>query len=212
MENPLTAVRTLAKQALKLNRTARQRRGRDGRILPPLVMITDTERQGDPLVFLGRLPPGSMVILRDYDHPDRARLAQDLARACRRLGLLFLVAGSPELAARVRADGIHLPERLAHRARDARRRHEHWLITVAAHGAPAIRRARDVGADAVLLGPVFPTRSHPAARTLGPSRFAALVTRAELPVYALGGISAETARHLALSGAVGLAAIDAFRI
>jgi thiamine-phosphate pyrophosphorylase len=207
---PLTAARTLAKQALKLNRTAQLRRDRNTRPLPPLIMITDAKRQGDPLAALAALPRGSMVILHDYDHPERAHLARELAKACRRRRLVLLIAGSPGLAAQIRADGIHLPERLAYRARAARQRHKDWLITVSAHSLPAIRRAESLGADAVLLGPVFPTRSHPGARTLGPRRFAGLAGRSDLPVYALGGISAATAQRLAGTGAVGLAAIDAF--
>jgi thiamine-phosphate pyrophosphorylase len=208
--NPLTAARTLAKQALKLNHTARLWRDHKGRRLPPLIMITDEERQGDPLAAVSALPRGSLVILRDYDHPERERLAHGLARACRRRGLHLLIAGSPEIAARLRADGIHLPERLAHRALAARLRRKTWLITVAAHSLAAIRRARGFGADAVLLGPVFPTRSHPGWSTLGPLRFAALVAQADLPVYALGGVSAEMARRLAATRAVGIAAIGAF--
>jgi thiamine-phosphate pyrophosphorylase len=173
-------------------------------------MITDTERQGDPLAAAKLLPRGSMIILRDYDYADRMQLAADLAKECRRRGLKFLVAASPELAARVRADGVHWPEALAHRAMAWRIRRTTWFITVAAHSLPAIRRACQFGADAVLLSPVFPTRTHTGAALLGPGRFARLARDAGVPVYALGGISPDTARRLNASGAVGLASIDAF--
>jgi thiamine-phosphate pyrophosphorylase len=173
-------------------------------------MITDGKRQLDPFQALTFLPRGSIVILRDYDHPDRQHLARDLARICRSRRLVFLVAGSGRLAAQVRADGVHWPEALAHRALDWRIRRKNWLITVSAHSFPAIRRARLFGADAVLVAPVFPTRSHPGAPTLGSLRFAGLVRHAELSVYALGGISILTARRLNGSGAAGLAAINAF--
>ncbi len=45
---------------------------------------------------------------------------------------------------------------------------------------------------------------------MGAIRFAVLVRRAGLPVYALGGINAETAPRLLGSGAAGLAAVGAF--
>ncbi len=83
-------------------------------------------------------------------------------------------------------------------------------MTAAAHDAAAIRRAARHGAHAVLLSPVFATASHPGAPSLGPLRFARLARCSPIPVYALGGITAETARRLAGSGAVGLAGIGLF--
>ena len=50
--------------------------------------------------------------------------------------------------------------------------------------------------DAVLLSPVFRTRSHPEAATLGPLRFRLLAQRARMPVIALGGMNADTAQRL----------------
>jgi thiamine-phosphate pyrophosphorylase len=52
-------------------------------------------------------------------------------------------------------------------------------------------------ADAVLLSPAFATRSHPDARALGPVRFRLLAQHARMPVIALGGMTARTARRLA---------------
>jgi thiamine-phosphate pyrophosphorylase len=46
---------------------------------------------------------------------------------------------------------------------------------------------------------------------MGPVRFAALARAAGRPVYALGGVTNETARRLLSTGAAGLAGIQAFR-
>ncbi|HVY33724.1 MAG TPA: thiamine phosphate synthase [Caulobacteraceae bacterium] len=105
---------------------------------------------------------------------------------------------------------MHLPERLALRARRWRR--PGLLITAAAHSEPAIRRARLAGCDAVLVSAVFASSSPSAGRPMGAVRFAALVRRARMPVYALGGIDARTAARLLSSGAAGLAAVGAFRL
>ena len=59
----------------------------------------------------------------------------------------------------------------------------------------------------MLLSPVFPTRSHPAGRVLGPVRFRLLAARAAMPVIALGGMSARRARQLHTAHWAG---IDAF--
>src|SRR5262249_19616166 len=101
---------------------------------------------------------------------------------------------------------VHWPDALMHRAL-ARR---NGIMTVAAHGAAALIRARSIGADAALLSPVFPTQSGADKTPLGPVRFAALVHKARLPIYALGGISHQTAHRLFGSGAAGFAAVEAF--
>ena len=62
-------------------------------------------------------------------------------------------------------------------------------------------------ADALVLSPVFPTRSHPGGKVLGPLRFRLLAARTRLPVIALGGMDARRASRL---GTPAWAAIDAF--
>jgi len=194
---------TLADHARRLNS-----RAPGGGHLPALILITDRRRLGDPMPAIRALPRGSAVILRDYDLKDREHLARTLCDLCHRLGHRLLVAGDARLAGRVGADGLHLPEIMAPRARCWRARRRHWLITVSAHSGAALAALSGRGADAALLGPVFATASHPGAPCLGPTRFAALVKTSPVPVYALGGISVDTAARLKRSGAVGIAAIS----
>jgi thiamine-phosphate pyrophosphorylase len=70
-------------------------------------------------------------------------------------------------------------------------------------------RARRAGVDAIVVSPVFASASPSAGRPMGARAFAVLVREARLPVYALGGVNAGTARALPRSGAAGLAAIEA---
>jgi thiamine-phosphate pyrophosphorylase len=198
------AAMTLAKWAARLNLRCRRRPA----ALPPLILVTDRRRLADPLAAAARLPRGSAVLLRHYCDPDRARLAAALARLCRKRGLVLLVGADARLAARIGAGGLHLPEALV--ARRRWRRRPGWLVTAAAHGEAAVRRAARAGVDACLLSPVFATASHPGARALGPVRFARLAHRAAVPVYALGGIDMRSARRLATGGACGIAAVGAF--
>jgi thiamine-phosphate pyrophosphorylase len=194
---------TVANQARRLNRRHRARAR-----LPALALMTDTRRLPDPGPAAARLPPGSLVIFRHYGDPERLVKLAALARLCRRRRLRLLVAGDARLARAVGAAGVHLPEALVPRARLRRPRRD-WLLTTAAHSTAAVVRARRAGADAVLLAPVFPTLSHPGGACLGTLRFAALIRASRLPVYALGGVNAVSARRLAGSGAVGVAAIGA---
>lgn len=196
-----------------LAKVARRLNARHGaaRRLPPLVLPTDAVRLPNPAPAVARLPRGTIVIVRHSDDGARAALARDLLPICRRRGLRLLIAGDWRLALRLGADGLHLPEAMARQARRWRRRPS-WLVTAAAHSRPAMRRAAQAGADAVLLSPVFPTASHPGRGALGPVRFAALAVRQPLAVYALGGITEVTAPRLLGTGAVGIAAIGGLSI
>lgn len=197
----------------ELARRLKRRAGVGDERLPACVMIAGNGRTAaETRAALARLPRGSAVILRDYGAPDRAARAASLAAMCHERGLRLLVGGDVRLALAVGAGGVHLPEdALRHGERCWRLwRKPGWIVTAAAHSPAAIARARRAGIDAVLLSPVFATASHPGATPLGPLLFAAWVRRGGVPTYGLGGIEAATARKLAGSGAVGLAAISGF--
>jgi thiamine-phosphate pyrophosphorylase len=180
--------------------------------LPPLILMTDRERLPGPVPVVETLPRGSAVILRHYGDPEREALAFRLAAICRKRGLRLLIADDARLASRVRADGVNLPEARTRTPPSGWRqfRRPGWLVTAAAHSPRAVVRAAQAGVDAVLLSPVFPTKSHPGAAPIGPLRFAAWVRGSPLPVYALGGVSVGSARRLACGGAAGFAGIGGF--
>ncbi len=150
--------------------------------LPHIWLLSDARNDAALERALRHLPRGSGFVFRHYHLPDserRARFAQ-LARRARARGIAVVLAGSAAEARHWGADGSYG----AHR--DA--------MLATAHSLGELRRARR--ARAVLLSPVFPTRSHPGGRVLGPVRFRLLATRAPVPVIALGGMNARTARRL----------------
>lgn len=196
---------TLAEAARRFNSPAHRR-------MPAVLLVTDAGRCPDPLPIIARLPPGSGVILRDYDSPDRRDLARSIARLARRRRLVLLVAGDWRLAAAVGANGVHLPESQAKRGVLAPllgwRRRRGGLLTIACHSPAALARAKALEADAALLSSVFVTASHPGGTVIGPVRFALWRRRARLAVLALGGVNAATCRRL--PAADGVAAIGGF--
>jgi thiamine-phosphate pyrophosphorylase len=121
--------------------------------------------------------------------------------------LVCLIALDWRLAAAVGADGVHVPERGAAAGALLWRRQHKGLLTMAAHSTRAITRATRLGADAIILAPVFATASHPTAQTLGALRFAALTRATSRPVIALGGISDTNVARLAHTRVHGFAAI-----
>ena len=166
--------------------------------LPRIWMMTD-ERQGDGLLAaVERLPRGSGIVFRHYGlaEAQRRALFEQVKEKARHGGHLLLLAGPAAQARSWGADGSH------GRGRGS------GLRTAPAHDLREIRAAERAGAAAIFLSPVYPTRSHPGARALGPARFTLLARRSRVPVIALGGMDRDRARRL--RGAWGWAAIDAW--
>jgi thiamine-phosphate pyrophosphorylase len=197
----MSSVHLLASLARRLNREA------GAPALPSLYFFTDPERTRDPVRAAKRLPRGAAVVYRHFGAPDRARTARRLAHVCHTRGLVLLIAGDPELALHVGADGVHWPEQRlpAERAAGAR------LVTAAAHGVQGVARAAAYGADACILAPVFATRSGSGRNPLGLFRASQIARAARMPMIALGGVNARKARLLAGRGFAGCAAVDALR-
>ena len=162
--------------------------------------MTDDERLADPLGVARHLPKGSVVILRARDAARRHALAESLRRETN--SLILLAADDPILADQLH--GLHLPETRAREAAHWRALRPHWLITVAAHTGQGLRIAY---ADAALLSPIFPTKSHPKVPPLTAPRARLMARNSRLPVVALGGVTAQNAPLL--KGFAGIAAIGA---
>ncbi|WP_304186832.1 thiamine phosphate synthase [Phenylobacterium aquaticum] len=175
--------------------------------LPALLAFTDPQRTPDVEAMARALPRGTALVYRAFGAPDAQAAARRLKAICRARGLILLIGADASLAARAGADGVHLPERLAHRAPALRRTYPHWLVTAAAHGPRATR----VRADAVVVSAIFPSASPSAGKPIGTLRLAQVVRGAASPVYALGGINDKTARRLLSTGVIGIAAVESLR-
>jgi len=160
--------------------------------LPDLWLLSDERNDAELERALMRLPRGSGFIYRHYHLGPHERIARwfELCRIARSRGHLLILADSSLTAREWGADGIYGAPRALYPASD--------LLTLAtAHSLREIGLANRARADAVLLSPVFPTRSHPDAGRLGPLRFRLLAAHATMPVIALGGMTARGARRLA---------------
>jgi len=81
------------------------------------------------------------------------------------------------------------------------------LVGVSTHDLSELQHARKLEADFAVLGPVLPTASHPDHPGIGWEEFARLNQQAGLPVYALGGQSAETLAQAKSVGGHGFAGL-----
>ena len=158
--------------------------------LPRVWFLSAEERGIDARAIVPTLPRGVGVIYRDYRNPRRLQRARELARSCRRHGLLLLTGSSRSRALPPPAGGVHVPRwgRCPHRAGG--------IVTLSVHRASDFRRARTSKADLFVVAPVFRTGAHPDAAPLGPLRLGLLARNLPGPVAALGGITPTTARRL----------------
>lgn len=160
--------------------------------LPEHWLLSDERNDAVLDDALERLPRGSALVYRHYHLPPAQRLARfrALQRICYRRDHLVILADSALTAREWGAHGIYGAPRSLYPTR-------HDLITIAAaHNPGEIAQANRARADAVMLSPAFPTRSHPGAPHLGPARFRALAVLAQIPVIALGGMTDSRARQL----------------
>ena len=200
----------LARDAAKVSRAEGRARAWAERNLPPLLFFTDPERTPRPWETAARLPAGSGVVFRHFGRADAKDTALRLREATARRGGLLLIGLDAELAERVGADGVHLPERALDQASALSLVQPNWCLTGAAHGQTALEYVADL--DAVVISPVFQAGGASSTKPpLGLEGLRRLITASERPVYALGGIDGGNARSLIGSGARGLAGIAAIQ-
>lgn len=162
--------------------------------VPTLWLMTD-ERMGDALWdAVRRLPGGTGIVFRHHATPpaERRRLFARLLRIARAHGLVLVRAGEQRMAGEM---GVH-------------RGRSHQLVTWPVHDGREAKSARRARADVAFVSPVFPTRSHPGAPSLGKRRAERLARTLPMVRVALGGMDGR--RFRALHGFDGWAAIDAW--
>jgi thiamine-phosphate pyrophosphorylase len=191
-------------------------------LTPRVVLITDSAFGDDAIVRCVKaagsaLLPGRFgVQLRDKSRTlvSLRIFASRLRLETRAVGAALFVNGSALLARDVGADGVHLGSGAGGVAEARAVAARPTWISVATHSDEDVRRADAEGADAVLVSPVFATRACPRSRAKEPRgldaiRSARACARRAVSVYALGGITAETAAACAAAGADGVAVIRA---
>ncbi len=164
--------------------------------VPPVILISDARNDAALERAIARLPRGAALVFRHYhlSLPERRARFVQLLRLARRRGVALIGAGVPRSWS---VDGIYgAPAQVAGKP---------GLRLATAHSLTEIAAATRAGAHAILLSPVYATRSHPGARALGVVRFLMLARHSPLPVIALGGMTRARAARLPVHG---WAAID----
>ncbi len=145
----------------------------------------------------------------DLDARTLCGVASRVAARARGSGTAVIVNDRADVARAAGADGVHLRGDGPPAARVRTIAAPGWLIGRSVHAVEEAR-ASD-GADFLIFGTVFPTRSKPAATAVqGVDGLAAAVRGAGVPVLAIGGVDAARAEVCRQAGAAGVAAIGLF--
>jgi thiamine-phosphate pyrophosphorylase len=159
---------------------------------PPLDLVAAFVRGGAAVVQLRLKETGAGELL---------RIALEARKLCAGRALL-LVNDRPDVARLADADGVHLGQGDLPLADARALLGPDALIGISTHSDAEIDAAQ--GADYVGFGPIFSTRSKPGAVLPPPHGIDGLrraVGRSKVPVVAIGGITASTAREIAQAGA-----------
>jgi len=134
-------------------------------------------------------------------------LAETMAFAADASATELLVNDRVDIALAAGADGVQLGRRsLPIPAARALLGADAWIGYSAHDAEEAGQSARD-GADFVLLGPVYPTASHPDRPALGLDELRRAAETAGIPVLAIGGITPERVPDVLAAGAYGVAVL-----
>lgn len=177
-----------------------------------LYAITQTDHKNSEQVIAdvsAAIKGGAVVIqYRDKNPVDADYLAKELLTLCHRHHIPLLINDDVELAARIKADGVHLGkddgavlqarERLGHGA----------TIGVSCYNdVERALNAEKEGADYVAFGRFFPSSSKPLAAPAQLETLKKAKSCITVPIVAIGGILPENGAELLNAGADLLAVI-----
>ena len=181
------------------------------RPLPRLFAFTDQAIRRHPhagAIAAAIASVGPPVGIVAHDHTasgaELTTFASVLLAHARPVEASLFVAGRPDIAAAIGANGVHL------RAgdlspTDTRTLMPHAWIGCSVHTAVEGATAVEEGADFLVAGNVFETRGHPERPVAGLNLIETLASLGR-PVIAIGGITADTVWAVKHAGAYGVAA------
>jgi 8-oxo-dGTP diphosphatase len=182
-------------------------------LLPDKYMITgkftdfaDCERKLEAAIKRGI----KMIQLREKEMAETEflELANRLHKITSASGVKLILNTSIELFAQTMADGIHFTGQRLRECQEPPVGIDK-LFSTSTHTLEELQHADDLGADFAMLSPVLPTQSHPGEPALGWEKFQEIVSQVSIPVYALGGMTADMVEVARNHGAQGIAAITA---
>ena len=180
---------------------------------PLLCLVTD-RTLGDQATMVDRIAAAvaggvDMVQIREKDLP--GGLLLDLVQEIRRAagdGPLLMVNERADVALAAGAAGVQLgeeglPVSIAREILGPRQ-----LVARSVHSVEGAMEAASQGADLLVVGTMFATRSHPGAAAIGPVLINQISQRCNTPMIGIGGINSANLGEVLKAGACGVAVIS----
>ncbi len=180
---------------------------------PLLCLVTD-RTLGGQATMVDRIAAAvaggvDMVQIREKDLP--GGLLLDLAQEIRRAtgdGPLLMVNERADVALAAGAAGVQLgeeglPVSIAREILGPRQ-----LVGRSVHSVEGAVEAASQGADLLVVGTMFATRSHPGAAAIGPVLLNQISQRCNTPMIGIGGINTANLGEVLKAGACGVAVIS----
>ncbi|GAC1506972.1 MAG: thiamine phosphate synthase [Ktedonobacteraceae bacterium] len=137
-------------------------------------------------------------------------LALALSPGCQRYGVPCIINDRIDVGLVVQADGFQLGRRSLPMATVRGLVGPDYLLGASVHSLDEVRTALNQGADFLLAGTIFASRSHPGEPASGPQYISAIrQSHPAAMLIAIGGITAENAPEVMAAGANGVAVISA---
>ena len=146
---------------------------------------------------------------KSLDGGDLLNEAKQVLAVCRKYHVPLIINDDPQIALACGADGVHVGQQdMSPRILRAMLGPEKIVGVSAATVDEAVQAAKD-GADYLGCGAVFATGTKTNTRPVDAARLRAVCEASNVPVVAIGGITAENAPQLRGSGIAGIAVVSA---
>jgi thiamine-phosphate pyrophosphorylase len=183
--------------------------------LTGLYIIIDTQflRGRNALDAAGAAIKGGAKIIQMRDKTDSPRvffqITGEMRKLCKENDVLFIVNDSLEVALAADADGLHVGEDDLPVAEARRLLPVDKILGASVRTVGEAKAARAAGADYLGVGAIYATSTKAGARAVGPGRLEEIKKEVDLPLVAIGGISAGNISNVIKSGADAAAVISA---
>ena len=145
-------------------------------------------------------------------HADRVGIALKVVSAAFSSRVPVIIDDDIEAAFECGADGVHLGQgdwAAIPRERRVERLANMRIVGISTHSLEQALAAERDGANYIGIGPVFPTPTKPAAKSIGTDVIRQVAARLEIPFFAIGGITLGNIGEVLEAGATRVAVVSA---
>ena len=148
----------------------------------------------------------TIIIFRNYDQDIDKKLILTIKNYCKKKGNKFLISNNIKLAIKLNLDGAYIPSFNKNKKHLSYSLKKNFIILGSAHNVYEVRTKELQNVDAIFLSSIFKRNKN----YLGINKFKSLSLLSGKPFIALGGISVNNVKKLALTNCHGFAGISFF--